>query len=287
MSQRFPADRTLVDQQRKIIDPWLGPLKRLEPLLPLLTPEFIATLQAVIKAAQSPEEEQEQQVVKAFSNVLAYNEASEVSGGVITALQASDILSILVSGNASFASDPSNRALSLQIGGHYYLPTGTSSVALSNLGVSATSGITTSGNRIYVAPFQVPSARTLSALEFLADSNPVGGGNCAMAIYGDAGSRPGIQLATGTVSSGTSSGTKTVNIDITLPAGPYWLAFHPANNTNVQGVSDIDGCLGARSSDLARVRGFSRNTSWNGLLADETSSTWSAEFSTMPVVCIS
>jgi hypothetical protein len=57
MSQRFPADRVFVDTQRKIVDPWLGPLKRLEPLLPLLTPANLATLRALITAAQDDDGE--------------------------------------------------------------------------------------------------------------------------------------------------------------------------------------------------------------------------------------
>lgn len=56
MSKAFPADRTLVDTQRKIIDPWLGPLKRLEPLLKL-EPADITTLLALIEAAQNASEE--------------------------------------------------------------------------------------------------------------------------------------------------------------------------------------------------------------------------------------
>lgn len=52
MTQSLPADRTFVDLQRKIVDSWVGIFKRLEPLLPLLTTENVATIKALIEAAQ-------------------------------------------------------------------------------------------------------------------------------------------------------------------------------------------------------------------------------------------
>src|SRR5689334_4208432 len=57
MSSKLPADREFVDEVRKIRDSWLAPLKRMEPLLPLLTPENITTLRALIEAAQDAEAE--------------------------------------------------------------------------------------------------------------------------------------------------------------------------------------------------------------------------------------
>lgn len=50
MSKAWPADRLFVDKDRKIVDPWLGPLKRLQPLLSL-EPSDITALLALIQAA--------------------------------------------------------------------------------------------------------------------------------------------------------------------------------------------------------------------------------------------
>lgn len=55
MSQNFPADRTLVDDQKKIVDPWLGPLKRLAPLLTLTNEDFTA-LKALIAASRTTDD---------------------------------------------------------------------------------------------------------------------------------------------------------------------------------------------------------------------------------------
>jgi hypothetical protein len=48
---KWPADRTLTDTQRKILDSWLGGLKILEPFLAYSAADFV-TLQALIRAAQ-------------------------------------------------------------------------------------------------------------------------------------------------------------------------------------------------------------------------------------------
>lgn len=56
MSKAWPANRTFVDEQRKIVDPWFGPLKRLEPLL-RLEPADITVLLALIEAANNSTEE--------------------------------------------------------------------------------------------------------------------------------------------------------------------------------------------------------------------------------------
>jgi hypothetical protein len=55
MSQAWPTDRKFVDKDGKIVDPWMGPLQQLKPLLKLTPADFV-TLQAIILAAQDAEE---------------------------------------------------------------------------------------------------------------------------------------------------------------------------------------------------------------------------------------
>jgi hypothetical protein len=56
MSQAWPTDRKFVDKDGKIVDPWMGPLQQLKPLLKLTPADFV-TLQTLIRAAQETEEE--------------------------------------------------------------------------------------------------------------------------------------------------------------------------------------------------------------------------------------
>lgn len=55
MTQSLPADRTFVDPERKIVNPWHGVLAKLEPLLSLTTDDF-ATLKDLIQAAQEADD---------------------------------------------------------------------------------------------------------------------------------------------------------------------------------------------------------------------------------------
>jgi hypothetical protein len=93
-------------------------------------------------------------------------------------------------------------------------------------------------NRIYYCPVAMPIDRTLSALAFRV-SSPVALSSARLAIFQNdhPGGGPGTLLADGGTVATTSTGLKTVPINLPLNPGLYWLALWVSHAITVSALA--------------------------------------------------
>lgn len=84
---KWPTNRTITDKDGKITDPWMGPLKILEPLLNLTPAQFVV-LQAIIRAAQEADET-DQDTLSTLIAALAVDAVPDFNADFLTSYDTS------------------------------------------------------------------------------------------------------------------------------------------------------------------------------------------------------
>lgn len=279
----IPADRTFVNEQRGIIDPWLKVIERLDKLSPIATADKVRILLELIAAAGDPEAVIE--AVNAFSSISAFNETTEADGGIIEANVPADELSIVVKGAGSIETDPASRALGIALSAYTAIIPGMG-LHIPPVGLNDTTSASLIPNRMYVSAIEVPSRRAITALNFNKDA--VGSGNVTMNLYFDNGGKPGLRCLEGGQTSVSGGGLKSLAVSATIPGGLYWVSLNIDNGMDAvcMGGNGV-ACLGLDAA-FDKVKGYYRAATFPGLLPDETDSVWSVETgNSFPVLTIS
>jgi len=269
----IPADRTFVNEQRGIIDPWLKVVERHDNQL--------ADLRTRMTAAEAPDPSDE--AVNSFSSLSAFNEQVEADGGLIEATSPGDELSINVTGPGLFETDPNNRALNLALATYSAVIPGTGA-QLAPIGLVSGNDKSATLNRMYVSPIVVPSRRAVTALNW--KKTAIGGGDFAMSLYADGGCRPGAVLVVGgsTDYSG-SPDTFSTTVSLTLNGGLYWIAFIANGSAPFRAYNSTAAALGL-DSNFDPIFGWYRAVTFPDMLSDETGSTWTANTGDHPILTI-
>lgn len=136
MSQAWPSDRKFVDRDGKIVDPWMGPLQQLKPLL-RLTPADFVTLQALILAAQNATEDDPFSLSAAIA-ALSVDGDPDLAADYVVSYDGTAAHRVLMSALSSGKELISTTSLSGTTGAILTVPTGYTDIELVALDVSTT-----------------------------------------------------------------------------------------------------------------------------------------------------
>jgi hypothetical protein len=271
---KFPGDSRVSDANGDIMPAYRALLQALQPLTEL----DLMTLKALLSAGVPAP------TVSgfAFGELDAFNETSQAAGGVLSAEQVSDILSLNISGSGNARTNQAAKALSLAIGSY--------SAIIPNLGIAicspGTGGLVNKNlvsDRIYLNYVNIPSRRHLTALGWSQNSTSPGG-NWSMSIYSDL-AGPAQRLATtGTINApGGSTVVRTAPINIDVDGGTYWLTFTVDAAVDARGFAtgNISSVVGVDPTDtnFQPVLSYFRSATFDGTLDDETASAWTPSYS--------
>ena len=267
----IPADRTFVDQTRAIIDPWLKVIERHD--------KKVDDLETRMTAAEVPATADE--TVNAFSNIAAFNEDVEVTGGELEASEPGATLAVNVDGPATFQTIQTN-GLRLSIASETTIRPN-AGCFLATPGGSIDNG-NMAANRIYAQPIIVPRRLAFTQMGWRVRALTLGDartGNWAMGLYEDnyTSGGPGVSLAASGTIALTANGAGGGGYNsysfssLTLNGGRYWLLITADIDYFHEGTSMTWTAMGMQSGGQF-VTGHYRDATFSGLLSNESGSAW-------------